>query len=320
MDSPSNAPPLGKYLASSDKKTRDKAIKNLSVFLSNNSQEPLPKPELTKLWKGLFYCYWMSDKPLVQQGLSSELAELVLTISTTPSSLSFLRASWEATVREWNGIDRLRLDKYYMLVRKFTNAAFRLLIRADWEEEACTEYNSIISSKGGPLCPDDIRVPSSLAYHLADIYLEELDKAVNSTGPCPPVPLSTILSPFLTLAARTPSNTTYLRLQTSLFNPLLSALFLASVPSQDYLPNDSEQSQPKRSRVTDPNFQHLVHNSRGRVSDTGAQAPRALRSGLLKEIFNVASREDTRDANRKKMYAIWKEGMEDGGEVDMDAS
>jgi Nucleolar protein,Nop52 len=53
--------------------------------------------------------YWMSDKPLVQQALSSELAELVLTISTMPASLSFLGAFWEATVREWNGIDRLRL-------------------------------------------------------------------------------------------------------------------------------------------------------------------------------------------------------------------
>jgi Nucleolar protein,Nop52 len=27
--------------------------------------------------------------------------------------------------------------------------------------------------------PEDTRVPSSLAYHLADIYLEELDKVSN---------------------------------------------------------------------------------------------------------------------------------------------
>lgn len=52
----------------------------------------------------------MSDKPLVQQALSSELAELVLIFSTTSASLSFLRAFWEATVREWNGIDRLRSE------------------------------------------------------------------------------------------------------------------------------------------------------------------------------------------------------------------
>lgn len=50
----------------------------------------------------------MSDKPLVQQALATELAEIVLTISTTPQSLAFLSGFWETTVREWNGIDRLR--------------------------------------------------------------------------------------------------------------------------------------------------------------------------------------------------------------------
>lgn len=50
----------------------------------------------------------MSDKPLVQQGLAAELAELLLTITSTDAALAFLRGFWEALVREWNGIDRLR--------------------------------------------------------------------------------------------------------------------------------------------------------------------------------------------------------------------
>ena len=40
-----------------DKKTRDKAIKNLSVFLSGSSPEDvLSELEMAKLWKGIFYC------------------------------------------------------------------------------------------------------------------------------------------------------------------------------------------------------------------------------------------------------------------------
>ena len=50
----------------------------------------------------------MSDKPLVQQALASDLAEILLTIPTPKRSLSFLRGFWEAIVREWSGIDRLR--------------------------------------------------------------------------------------------------------------------------------------------------------------------------------------------------------------------
>lgn len=54
----------------------------------------------------------MSDKPLVQQALAAELAEIVLTFSDASSSLEFLQGFWESTVREWTGIDRLRYDDY----------------------------------------------------------------------------------------------------------------------------------------------------------------------------------------------------------------
>ncbi|TFY51593.1 hypothetical protein EVG20_g10925, partial [Dentipellis fragilis] len=76
---------------------------------------------MDKLWKGIFYCFWMSDKPLVQQDLATELAGILLTITSTQAFLAFMRGFWETTVREWNGIDRLRMDKYYMLVRRFVN-------------------------------------------------------------------------------------------------------------------------------------------------------------------------------------------------------
>jgi len=311
MESSPSEPPLGKYLASSDKKTRDKAVKNLSVFLSNNSKEPLPESELAKLWKGIFYCYWMSDKPLVQQALSSELAALVLTISTASASLAFLRAFWEATVREWSGIDRLRLDKYYMLIRKFTNAAFRLLIREQWASDVCTEYNDILLRVGGPLCPEDNRVPSSLGYHLSDIYLEELNKAVKTSSPCPPTPLCTMLAPFLALAARTPSNVTCKRLQTSLFEPLLSDLAIASEYSTQDLSDGLEGPKRKRTKRPDPIFQDLIYNSRRDENGPKAQTPNELRKSIYQAIFDVASQQETRDSNRRKLYAVWKEGMED---------
>ena len=50
----------------------------------------------------------MSDKPLVQQALATELADLVLAIAASEEALRFLRSFWETTVREWSGLDRLR--------------------------------------------------------------------------------------------------------------------------------------------------------------------------------------------------------------------
>jgi ribosomal RNA-processing protein 1 len=66
----------------------------------------------------------MSDKPLIQQQLASDLASLLLQIKPRPStsglsaekyelerfdaSLAFLDGFWKAMIREWHGVDRLR--------------------------------------------------------------------------------------------------------------------------------------------------------------------------------------------------------------------
>ncbi|KAG1757192.1 Nop52-domain-containing protein [Suillus lakei] len=261
-------PPLGKYLASSGKRKPGQAVKNLAVFLSSDSENVLPDLEMAKLWKGIFYCvFWMSDKPLVQQALAGELAELILTISDVPSSLNFLRGFWMMTVREWSGIDRLRMDKYYMLVRKFVNASFRFLVRTKWDSVTVTEYNSILAGLNGPLCPNDIRVPASLAFHLSEIYLEELEKAlISSESPPPP-----------------------------LRNSLKS---LSGPPSR------------KKARTPSPDYSTLLANACTSNSDN------AVRKSILQKIFDVASEIETRDANRRRMYAFYKDAVEDDDDED----
>ncbi|TFK56726.1 Nop52-domain-containing protein [Heliocybe sulcata] len=303
------APPLAKLLASTDKKTRDKATKQLASFLSNSAPEALSKVELAKLWKGIFYCFWMSDKPLVQQALASELAELLLRSTSKEASLAFLSGFWEATVREWNGIDRLRMDKYYMLVRRFTNASFRFLIRENWESASLAEYNNILIRKGGPMCPDDQRVPASLSYHLADIYLEELDKAMSNSPVSDPLPapLSTLLSPFFVLAARTPSNITYQRIQSALINPLFASLTLQTPESED-----EDAPRRKRARLDEPEYTNFVSNACSTDPEEEKALPiPQLRAAVLRKMFDIASHEDSRDSNRRKLYAVWKVYKED---------
>lgn len=41
---------------SADKKTRDKAVKNLAAFLSDPDRPHISNHEMDKLWKGIFYC------------------------------------------------------------------------------------------------------------------------------------------------------------------------------------------------------------------------------------------------------------------------
>ncbi len=55
-------------LASNEPKIRDRHVKKLSKFLEAKSaaaaagKPGVQEEELLKLWKGLHYCFWMSDK------------------------------------------------------------------------------------------------------------------------------------------------------------------------------------------------------------------------------------------------------------------
>ena len=158
-----------------------------------------------------------------------------------------------------------------------------------------------------------MRVPTGLAYHLSDIYLEELDKALLNppTSSHLPAPLATLLTPFFALASRTPKNTTYQRVQSSLFEPLLRAL----KPSHSEDPPSS-----KRPKLDMPTYTTLVSNSC--VSDPREEGPTGaikLRKALLKHLLEVASNDGTGDSNRRKMYLFWKNHAEDEDDNDRES-
>ena len=138
-----------------------------------------------------------------------------------------------------------------------------------------------------------------MAYHLADIYLEELDKSLaDPPVPSPlPVPLKTILQPFFALAARTPTKAMYQRMESALFEPLFSS----------FKPLPCELPLAKRPRLSTPTYTRLVSNACvSNPCDEGPLAAESLKVGLLRYVFEVASDDGTRDSNRRRMYSFWK--------------
>jgi ribosomal RNA-processing protein 1 len=164
----------------------------------------------------------------------------------------------------------------------------------------------------------DIRVPTSLAYHLSDIYIEELDKALAtppSSSPTPtstplPAPLSTLLTPFFSLAAHTPTNTTYLRIQSALFEPLFSALSPEDQPPS--LKRIKLSSSPATAEYPNLVNNACVDDPKGEGKVEGS----VLRKRLLRRVFEVASEPETRDSNRRKMYALWKDSVDENEDED----
>ena len=106
--------------------------------------------DVLKLWKGLFYALWMCDRPLPQQALAQDLADLVYVLPTPARGgdnggeevvvvAAWLRGFWATMAREWTGIDVLRMDKFLLLVRRVLGASLAWMRVADGEEAGRTK-------------------------------------------------------------------------------------------------------------------------------------------------------------------------------------
>ena len=77
---------FARALASTDWHTRERSLRSLELWLASSS-EVSPK-DLRKVWKGLYFCFWHSDKTPVQQELAERLSKLVSNLKTDSVALS----------------------------------------------------------------------------------------------------------------------------------------------------------------------------------------------------------------------------------------
>lgn len=135
----------------------------------------------------------------------------------------------------------------------------------------------------------DKSVPMSLATHLADVYLIELDKVLSDDAE--PAPLLDLLAPFIQLLARTRNSTVHKRLLEIIFVPLLHAL----------RPEDERLSSA-------PAFGNVVERA---TVDGKPVDPATLRAALLRALFHEAAQESTIESNRRRIYQLVREEDDD---------
>ncbi|RNF03611.1 hypothetical protein TraAM80_05653 [Trypanosoma rangeli] len=73
---------------------------------------------LLKLSRGVFFCLWHSDKPLVQLECAQRIARLIHAPHTNSGKILLFSCLMRVLVREWRSMDRYRADKFLALVRK----------------------------------------------------------------------------------------------------------------------------------------------------------------------------------------------------------
>lgn len=203
-----------KQLASCDKSCRDKA---LSFLLDSwlPTQTHVSEDLMKKLWKGLFYCVWHSDKLPAQAQLADSLSSVIPRLDL-PLSLHFLSVFLLTMRREWSGIDVLRLDKFYLLIRRFIHNSFLLLKRNSWDLDLSRRFMGVLDET--VFFADDKFQGNGVNYHIASIFLEELTPFLPI---CSQV-VDVLFNPFLLVMTKLPDKVLLGKVKSNMFGELLN--------------------------------------------------------------------------------------------------
>ncbi|KAM4046671.1 ribosomal RNA processing protein 1 homolog A-like [Anomaloglossus baeobatrachus] len=283
---------LAQRLAANDKKSRDRALRKLRRFMSARSSESeggFTADEFCKIWKGLFYCMWMQDKPLLQEELAVTMSQLVHALKSHPSQNLFIRSFWQTLNREWNGIDRLRLDKFYTLSRFVLRQSVELLKKGDWEESLVENFLTVLVDE--VLKPE---APQGVQHHLIDIYLDELAKVGSSELPAD-LNLK-LIEPFCRIAAKAKN---FLLRQS-----VVTGIFQAILEQSPFAIEDLMKEVGHTAADNDNSSESEDHHTED-CDDIGPVLQFDYQA-LADRLFNLASRKNVPPRNRKSLYRLVK--------------
>ncbi|XP_037344472.2 ribosomal RNA processing protein 1 homolog B isoform X2 [Pungitius pungitius] len=330
---------LAQKLASNEKLVRTKAVKKLRKYINGRSQIAtggFSGDELLKLWKGLFYCLWMQDKPLLQEELSNQISALMHSFHDVDGQLLYLESFLLTFKREWTGIDRLRMDKFFQLVRFMIKQTFEMLKRRNWESSAVAKFLKLLTKH---LLQSSSGAPIGLQLHVLDLYMSEL-AAVGSAELTADQNLI-FIEPFCKTAAKTKDRCLFSAICNSLLSTIIDQApfaiedLMKELKAAEDSDADSGQASEDDDNKLNENLSKPVGRKRprkqingnasndsdsddagllqGKDSDTEVSCNNYIGhvlqfnyGALADRLFELASRRSTLSRNRQRLYKIVK--------------
>uniref|UniRef100_A0A3Q1G4L7 Ribosomal RNA processing 1B n=1 Tax=Acanthochromis polyacanthus TaxID=80966 RepID=A0A3Q1G4L7_9TELE len=300
-------------LASNERPIRSKALKKLRKYINARSQrasDGFTGDELLKLWKGLFYCLWMQDKPLLQEELSKQISTLIHSFSDTDKQLLYLESFLLTFKREWTGIDRLRMDKFFQLVRFVFRQTFEALKRKNWESSAVSKFLEMLTAQ---LLQSSSEAPCGLQLHILDLYLTEL--AIVGSAELTADQNLTFIEPFCKTAAKTKNQTLFSAICRSIFSTIIDQApfaiedLMKEVKAAEACEEDETHlkgSKSSEEEEDDEDDDNLEEEDTELLSDDIGPVLQFDYAALADELFELARRNSTPGQNRQRLYKIIK--------------
>ncbi|NWX21784.1 RRP1B protein, partial [Aegotheles bennettii] len=275
--------------------------------------------ELLKIWKGLFYCMWMQDKPLLQEELAGNISQLIHVIQNTEAQHLFIQTFWQTMNREWNGIDNLRLDKYYMLMRMVLRQSFEVLKRNEWDVSLIELLLELLMKE---VMDPDSNAPTGIKLHFIDIYLDELAK-VGANELTADQNLK-FIEPFCKIAAKSKDQGMLHAVATGIFEMIVDQSPYAiedlmkelgsNSDEEDVSEEDKQENEEVlKTKVTDRCLSKKSAQSSEKTEDVYENSDDGIGAVLqfdykavADKLFELASKKNTPSLNRKRLYKLVK--------------
>jgi ribosomal RNA-processing protein 1 len=249
---------FARRLADNDLALRSETLRSLESYLGARGAA-LTHVEHAKIWKGLFYCVWLSDGMLAQQQLARDLAALVHCFRDADAdgaaAMAFVRAFCDTLQREWTLLDVHRVDKYYYLLRHVLREALRFVARRRWSAALCAALRDMLLSSA--LSLSGIHY-AGLSLAIARHFCPSLHDVARDEATDPGAALAGLVEPFLRFYALALDKAYLFQITDTFFEPLLNcdpaadrfgALSLLSVAQMcDELASDRKLNVPPKRR------------------------------------------------------------------------
>ena len=276
-------PKFDQALGSNDKEVREKAVKALQAYLKR--ARDIEELELRKIWKALFYCFWHSDKRKVQEELAERLAGFVHSMASAEKAWLFVKVFWSTMSREWTGIDRLRMDKFYSLLRRSVEHTLKMVAQAGWAHDATTQLAETLGDEGGPLHP---KAPIGIRYFMCDYFMPSLQETVQRSSGLDGAGMLAVLEPFLVLCGQAEDDVTLRKLMEGVVQPVLLGGIKAGGGEEEDEDEDEDEEEEE--------------NGGGKAAGS-IKLPQPL-DALSERLFDLASDKSTKERNRRLLYAL----------------
>jgi Nucleolar protein,Nop52 len=187
----------------------------------------------------------------------------------------FVKTFFQTLRREWGGMDKYRVDKFYTLIRLMMEQIYEYMAKRHWNLGIIRLFNDTIN--------DEVlsQIPNGLRLHVIDVSLDELAK-VNSKASMPltEATLIDVLEPFLALVQSCADKVVKGRAIEKILNRFLEKY---SVISEDAL-EEAENVSTEESLI-------MKEAHVGTIADF---------------IFSLGSDPDTSGDSRQSLYLLYK--------------